>query len=105
MDFYARLSPARLFVETDAEGRLAHDLVREQGVGGWKPPQRTFDTVAPARSTEHAVRRSSQGQVTTRLAPSDAVVLGGHDLQRHARLVDAIRPIAQKMRSRCGFMA
>src|SRR6266542_2141247 len=90
------LAPARLLVQADAERGLAHDLVRQQRVGGMEAA-RADVTVYPLElvALEHArAAGARQRQVDDLLGAFDAVVRRSDDLHRpRGPVIDAVRPV------------
>src|SRR5689334_11476645 len=78
------LAPARLLVQPDAERGLAHNLMRQRGVGRMEPAT-SHVAVQPlelVRFEHPSPARGGHRQVDDLLGAFDAVVLGCHDLHR-----------------------
>jgi hypothetical protein len=76
------LTPARLFVQADAECCLRNDLMREEGVGGMEPAQtRIADQPFVARRTKDSVASGDiQPSIYDAPRPLDRAVFGGKNL-------------------------
>src|SRR5690348_3365691 len=93
---FSRLSPARLFIQADAQCGFAHDFMGKEGIRGMYAAQpRVADETFVSRGTEDA-RAAGNIQPNINHPPCslDGVVFGGEDLRRpFGTVVNAIRPV------------